>query len=121
VLPDRPAPDATITADQQTISAFKSAFDDYSAAFENTATPLGSAYDNIMAGAGELSGEVQGGATAWLLGWNDVLGAASETTGIMAGNAGTYWLNLESVDTDLSITADIGSVDGDEGEEGEDR
>lgn len=95
------------SADQATLDAASDAFQDYAKQFENTLTPLGAVHDGIVAGAGELTDDVSLGAAKFLLAWRETLQACSETSGIIAGNIGNYWLDLTDVDIDNTVTITI--------------
>lgn len=82
-------------------------FNDYGAQFENTVAPLGGCHDNITTGAGEFADDLASGNAKFLLGWRESLLACSETSGIIAGNIGSYWMDLKDVDIDQSVTVTI--------------
>lgn len=99
--------DTRISADQAALDAAANDFGDWAQQFSNTATPLGSAYDQLQAGAGSLWGELSTASAQFLLGWNEALDTCRETAGIIAGNVGNYWVDLADVDVDTQITIDL--------------
>lgn len=104
----RPTPDGgAVAVDQTATDTAKDNFNDYAAKFENTVAPLGVCHDNLAAGAGEFAGSIAAGNAAFLLGWRETLMACSETCGIIAGNAGAYYLDLKKVDVDQAVTVTI--------------
>lgn len=102
-----PPDDDTISADRTAIEAANDTFNDLAQQFENTIEPLGAAYDSLAAGAASLWSDMSTGASQFLLGWRETLQACGETSGIIAGNVGNYWLDLSAVDVDTSITIDL--------------
>lgn len=94
-------------AEQAVLDEAVNRFNDYAAQFDNTLAPLGACHDDIAAGAGEFADQLAIGNARFLLGWREAFQACSETSGIIAGNTGGYYLDLEDVDIDQSITVTL--------------
>lgn len=77
-------------------------FNDLAAAFRNADTPLGRAYDQAIAGAGQFSPQLSSGAVKFLLSWREVLDVCEQSAGLIAGNVGKTAVDLKAVDIDTS-------------------
>lgn len=105
--PDEDRGTSRTHAEQAALDGAVDRFNDYAAQFDNTIGPLGTCHDDIASGAGEFADDAASGNAKFLLGWRETLLACSETSGIIAGNIGSFYLDLKDVDIDQSITVTI--------------
>jgi hypothetical protein len=99
-----PAPDGgggrSVVLDPAEADRVRNRFNDLSAEFANTRSPLRSAYSSVTAACGELSSSIDGGASKFLLSWNDVFDVCSTEAALIAGNINNMRVDLEALDRD---------------------
>jgi hypothetical protein len=66
--------------------------------FDGAATPLASAYEELLAGAGEFQGDVRRGAVAFMLAWRETFSVCSESAAMVGGNIGSFVVDLQATD-----------------------
>jgi hypothetical protein len=93
----------TTTADFDALNGIKERFNDLAGAFGNAVEPLGKHYDTSLAGAGQFSSHLQGGAVKFMLAWREAFLVCEKSAGLIAGNTGKTVVDLTSVDIDQSI------------------
>ena len=91
-------------ANYSTLDNVQNRFNDLAAAFRNAETPLGQHHDKAIAGSGQFSPQLQGGAVKFLLSWREAFSVCQTSAGLIAGNIGKTAVDLKSVDVDQSVT-----------------
>ncbi len=88
-------------------AAINNQFDDLSAEFSNTTTPLVNTTDQMTGGAGEFSGSIVGATATFAISWREAFKVCSESAGLIAGNTNAEAVDFDAMDTDASRTITI--------------
>ena len=101
-----------VHADFPVLEEARARFDAVAGAFDGAASPLGGARSAAVAGAGELSGELEGGVSAFWLSWTEVLRTCADSSRLIAGNIGTTAVDLSAADAGAASSIDLSPAPG---------
>jgi hypothetical protein len=65
--------------------------------------PVGSGFDDVVAGAGQFASQVRSGAVWFLLSWKQALGLFEQSAGLIAANTGRTVVDLQAADASWEI------------------
>ncbi len=69
-------------------------------------SPLGAAFDGVIAGSGDFHVMVEWGATAFLLAWREVVKVTTESLATIANNVGSFTTDVQATD----VYSDLPSI-----------
>jgi len=104
--------DEVLHAEYPVLDEAQARFHAVAGAFEGAAHPLGAARTAALAGAGELSGELEGGVAAFWLSWTEVVRTCADSSRLIAGNIGATAVDLSAADAGAASTIDLSPAPG---------
>ncbi len=94
-------------AEYATLEDARAYFADLAPSFDAGVTPVVLARSGATTGAGQFSGELEGGASAFSLSWSEVLRTCADSARVVAGNIGATAVDLAAADDRAGGAVDI--------------
>ncbi|MDQ1295079.1 MAG: hypothetical protein QG608_2964 [Actinomycetota bacterium] len=85
------------------LETVRSRFAGWSGDLASAVAPVGSGFDDVMAGDGQFASQVRPGAVWFLLSWKQALGLFEQSAGLIAANTGRTVVDLQATDESWEI------------------
>jgi hypothetical protein len=85
------------------LETLRSQFTGWSGDLGSAVGPVGSGFDDVVAGAGQFTSQVRPGAAWFLLSWKQALGLFEQSAELIAANTGRTVVDLQAADASWEI------------------